>query len=76
MDELVSLVVQKTGISQEDAQKAVQAIVSFLKTKLPGPVAAELDNYLTGGSGAVVSALETEAGTVIKTEFGDVLGKL
>jgi len=35
MDELVSLVVQKTGISQEDAQKAVQAIVSFLKTSSP-----------------------------------------
>jgi len=42
MDELVNLVVKKTGISQDDARKAVEVIVSALKSKLPGPIASHL----------------------------------
>jgi hypothetical protein len=37
MNELINIIVQKTGISQENAQKAVQVTVDFLKSKLPGP---------------------------------------
>lgn len=76
MDELVNLIVQKTGISQDDAQKAVQVVVNTLKSRLPGPIAAELDSYLTGGSGGAVNALEAEAGTLLKGELGGLLGKL
>jgi nucleoid DNA-binding protein len=55
MDELVNLVVQKTGISQDDARKAVEVIVNTLKSKLPGPIAGHLDSFLSGGaSGGMV----------------------
>ncbi len=43
MNELVNVVAQKTGMSQEDAQKAVTAVIDFLKTKLPPPIASHLD---------------------------------
>jgi len=76
MDELVSLIVQKTGISQDDAQKAVQVIIGALKTRLPAPIAAELDTLLASGSGGVTNALEAEAGTMLKSELGGFLGKL
>jgi NACalpha-BTF3-like transcription factor len=33
MDELVNLVVQRTGISQDDARKAVEVVVNALKSK-------------------------------------------
>jgi nucleoid DNA-binding protein len=46
MKELVNIIVQKTGISQENAQQAVQVTVGFLKSKLPTPVAAQLDSFL------------------------------
>ena len=40
MKELINIIVQKTGISEENAQKAVQVTLGFLKTKLPTPIAA------------------------------------
>jgi hypothetical protein len=76
MDELINLVVQRTGISQDDAQKAVQAVVDVLKSKLPGPIAAELDTFLTSGASGGVNALEAEAGNMLKGELGGLLGKL
>ena len=46
MNELTNIIVQKTGISQENAQKSVQVTLGFLKTKLPTPLAAQLDSFL------------------------------
>ena len=47
MKELINIIVQKTGISEENAQKAVQVTLGFLKTKMPAPVAAQLDSFLS-----------------------------
>ena len=47
MKELINIIVQKTGISEENAHKAVQVTLGFLKTKLPAPVAAQLDSFLS-----------------------------
>lgn len=52
MDELVNQVCQKTGISQDQAQQAVQTVVGFLKDKLPAPIASQLDNVLSGQANA------------------------
>ena len=46
MKELINTIVQKTGISEENAQKSVQVTLGFLKTKLPTPIAAQLDTFL------------------------------
>jgi hypothetical protein len=46
MNELTNIIVQKTGISQENAQKSVQVMLGFLKTKLPAPLAGQLDSFL------------------------------
>ena len=46
MKELINVIVQKTGISEENAQKSVQVTLGFLKTKLPTPLAAQLDSFL------------------------------
>ena len=48
MDELVELVVKKTGIPEETAKKAVETVLDFLKEKLPEPVGGMLDNFLDG----------------------------
>ena len=50
MDELIKLVVSKTGLSQEHAKLAVETVLSFLKTKLPAPLAGQIDGLLAGGS--------------------------
>ena len=53
MKELINTIVQKTGISQENAQKSVQVTLGFLKTKLPTPLAAQLDSFLSANPVAV-----------------------
>jgi len=48
MEELVKLVVAKTGISEEQARGAVNTVVGFLKEKLPAPIAGQIDGVLSG----------------------------
>ena len=49
MKELINVIVQNTGISEENAQKAVQVTLGFLKAKLPAPVAAQLESFFSAG---------------------------
>lgn len=49
MNELINLVAQKTGISQEHAKLAVETVLGYLKTKLPAPIASQLEGFLSGG---------------------------
>lgn len=74
MDELINLVVQKTGISQDDARKAVEVIVNTLKSKLPGPIASHLDSFISGGLSGGASTLADEAGEMLKGKLGSLFG--
>lgn len=49
MDELIELVVKKTGIPKETAKTAVATVIDFLKQKLPAPIAGQIDGLLEGG---------------------------
>jgi hypothetical protein len=49
MDELVNTVASKTGLSHDQAQAAATAVIEYLKSKLPGPVAGQIDSVLGGG---------------------------
>jgi hypothetical protein len=61
MKELINTIVQKTGISQENAQKSVQVTLGFLKTKLPTPLAGQLDSFLNAGTSSGVKAVAVGA---------------
>jgi len=66
MNELVQLLQQKTGMSQDMAQKAVDTVTGYLKTKLPEPMASGLDSLLGGGAGSeAASGATDEAGGII-----------
>jgi uncharacterized protein (DUF2267 family) len=49
MDELIKLVTQKAGISEAQAQQAVETVMGFLKDKLPAPIASQVEGLLSGG---------------------------
>jgi uncharacterized protein (DUF2267 family) len=49
MNELVKVVMQKTGLPEAQAKQAVEAVIGFLKEKLPAPIAAQVDGLLAGG---------------------------
>lgn len=51
MDELVKAVAQKTGLSEDQARAATQAVLDYLKKKLPAPIAGQIDSVLQGGGG-------------------------
>jgi hypothetical protein len=48
MDELVKLVADKVGISEDQARQSVEVVMSYLKDKLPEPFAGQLDAVLEG----------------------------
>ena len=49
MDELIGRVAEKAGISQEQAQTAVNTVAEFLKEKVPAPYSSYIDNFMSGG---------------------------
>lgn len=48
--ELVQLVVERAGISEAQAEKAVDVVLQQLKARLPAPVATQIDGFLEGGA--------------------------
>jgi len=46
MNELVNLIVKKTGIPAATAQTIVNIVVDYLKKKLPAPIAGQIDGLL------------------------------
>ena len=60
MNELVKLVAQKTGLSEEMAKVAVETVLNYLKDQLPAPLAGQIDTLLKGedaGGGNLMSSL-------------------
>ena len=51
MEELIKRITEKTGISEDQARSAVTTVSSFLKEKLPAPLAGQVDNVLSGAGG-------------------------
>jgi uncharacterized protein (DUF2267 family) len=65
MNELVQRVVQQAGIPEDTAQQAINAVLGFLKERLPGPVATELENVMNGEGGG-----QSGLGEAAKSVFG------
>lgn len=43
---VVQLIQERTGISEQQAEQAVDTVVAFLKEKLPEPLASQLDTLV------------------------------
>ena len=73
MDQLIEQITQRTGISMDQARGAVQTVMGFLKDKLPGPVASQVEGVLSSGgnmSGGMADQARQTMGDV-----GDVFGQ-
>jgi hypothetical protein len=51
MNELTRLVAEKTGLSQEMAAKAVEAVIDVLKQRLPPALGGQIDSLLGSSTG-------------------------
>jgi hypothetical protein len=67
MQELVDLIVKKTGIPAATAQTVVNMVVDFLKKKLPAPIAGQIDGLLKNEAG--VKSAENMLGN-LTSQFG------
>ncbi|MES2592698.1 MAG: hypothetical protein V4608_12505 [Bacteroidota bacterium] len=70
MENIIKTVVEKSGISESQAKTAVEAVVSFLKDKMPAGIGAQIDTFIKGGNGAF-----SEAGGSIKEKMSGIIGK-
>ena len=73
MDELISHVTAKTGLQSEQAKGAAEAVLEFLKARLPASVASSLDSVVSGG----VSTSEAGGGMLgsAAAKLGGMFGK-
>ncbi len=56
MEEIVKQVAERTGISHDQAQQAVQIVVNTIKDRLPPQFATQVDAVISGkGSGDAVN---------------------
>lgn len=49
MQELIQTLQQKTGLSADKAQEAIQQVVNFIKAKLPEAMHQPIDAAISGG---------------------------
>lgn len=62
MEKIVKMVSERAGISESQAETAVNTVASFLKDRLPAGLAGQVDSYLkgdgaTGGASGMASKL-------------------
>lgn len=57
MDELIKQVTAKAGISEDQARSAVSTVLDFVKTRLPAPIASQIENAMGGEGGGIGGTL-------------------
>jgi len=74
MNDLINLIVQKTGISREAAERAAQESINFLKSKLPPALSGQLDAILSSGLNGGAGTLADKASGMLREKIGAMPG--
>lgn len=70
MEDFIKAIAEKTGLPVEKAKQAAEAAIEFIKDKLPEPIAAQIEGFLSGAGGGVGGMVEG-----IKDKLGGLMGK-
>lgn len=70
MEELIKQVSGKAGISEDQARSAVNTVLDFVKTRLPEPIAGQIENVMSGEGGGIAGTLGDLA-----SQAGGLFGK-
>jgi nucleoid DNA-binding protein len=71
VEQLIAQITQRTGISEQQAREAIETVATYLKAKLPTPLAVQVDGLLSGQSGQSIA----EQGQDMLTNLGGMFGK-
>ena len=69
MDEIITLVTQRAGIPADKAKLAVDTVLGFLKSKMPSPIAGQIDAALAGQAGGVAGTVKGFADKLAGTKI-------
>lgn len=64
MDEMIKLVQEKVGLSEDQAKAAVITVLGFVKDRLPAPLASQVDGLLSESAGGVMGQADSLASTL------------
>lgn len=64
MDELISQLTSRVGLSPQQARQAAETVLGFVKSRLPGPIASQVDGIIggKGGSSGGLGDIEKDIG--------------
>lgn len=76
MDQLVSMITEKTGLPADKAEEVIGMVVNFISEKLPGPIASQVQGLIDGGGDAVGGAADAAGGMMdsVKKGLGGLMG--
>lgn len=69
MDELISQLTSRVGLSPQQARQAAETVLGFVKSRLPAPIASQVDGIIGGKGGASGGFGE------IEKDIGGMLGR-
>jgi len=70
MDQLVKIISEKAGITEEQSRTAVTEVVKYVKGYLPPQMSGYVDTFLGGGSPSTPSTPSTSPGTPANAPSG------
>jgi hypothetical protein len=76
LNELIESVSARTGLSQDQAQAAVEAVIGLLKQRLPAPLAEMLGTMVNTGGASAAAAGASGDGGGLAGEAEALLGNL
>ncbi len=74
MDQLVSMITEKTGLSADKAEEVVGMVVNFIADKLPAPIAGQVRNFVDGGDAGGAAEGAGDMMDSVKKGLGGMLG--
>ncbi|MEB3293957.1 MAG: hypothetical protein VKJ24_12430 [Synechococcales bacterium] len=72
MDELINQITSRTGLPEEQARQVAEVVLGFVKSKLPEPIASQVDSFLGTGGGEEQSGMMGQ----IQEQLGNLGGLL
>lgn len=73
MEELIKQVSERSGISEAQARKAVDTVMSYMRDKLPASVSGTIDSALGGGANVAGGVADTAQNVL--GNIGGMFGK-
>lgn len=62
MDELIDELTHKTGLSPDKARTFVDVVVNYIESRLPAPVAGQIDDALKGEDRSITDKVKGALG--------------